>query len=90
MRKLAAVGPGVCCVLGLFGCRMLTPAQLAALQHAAMGCRVSDSAAMLGVSGKTVAAHLAGARRRLGALNTTHAVVLAIAAGLIDLEGEAA
>ncbi len=64
----------------------LSPRQKAVLALAAGGCTNRDIALRLGLKVRTVRHYLAEARRRLGASNTTHAVAIAVARGLIDLK----
>lgn len=64
----------------------MTPRHRQALMLAARGWTTAASARYLGLSEKTVKAHLTSARVRLGARNTTHAVVLALAVGEVTLE----
>lgn len=62
---------------------LLTEPQLAALRLAAAGCTVSQIARRLAISDSSAARRLELARRRLGAQNTTHAVVVAAASGVL-------
>lgn len=62
---------------------MLTPSQSTALQLAANGLKVSQIAESMGVSVRTVEAHLAAARRALESRNTTQAVAKGIRGGVI-------
>lgn len=61
----------------------LTQREKQVLQLAANGLKVCDIASQLGVSCRTVEAHLSSARSKLDALNTTHAAVKGVRAGLI-------
>ena len=62
----------------------LTDRQLEALSLAAQGHTDLGIALALNCSRRTAKAHLQGARDRLGALNTTHAVAIAMARRLIQ------
>lgn len=62
----------------------LSPRQIACLRAAALGCSEREIAAQLGLATATVRNHLLRARRRLGARNTTDAVVRAMAAGWLS------
>jgi len=63
---------------------MITPAQQRALELSASGLLVKEIALELGISVRTVEAHLSDTRERLEAKTTTQAVVLAIKKGLIN------
>jgi DNA-binding CsgD family transcriptional regulator len=67
--------------------RPLTPRQLMALQYIALGHTERDASRRMGIALSTLSQHLAAARDRLDARSTAHAVALAIAAGLIHVEG---
>jgi len=54
------------------------------LKHASHGLTVRMTAELLGLTDQTVTSELKGARLVLGAKNTTHAVALALRAGLIE------
>jgi DNA-binding CsgD family transcriptional regulator len=60
--------------------------QLACLRLAAQGLQTRQIARRLNMHESTVRFRLANTRARLGARNTTHAVALALAAGLIALD----
>lgn len=60
--------------------------QRQALGLAAQGLTVPAIARLLGLAPQTVAKHLQLARETLGAMNTTHAVAIAVAWRLIDIE----
>lgn len=62
---------------------MMTPAQRLTLQLASDGLTVAEIAASMGISVRTVEYHLAEARRRLNARNTTHCVATAIRLNII-------
>jgi DNA-binding CsgD family transcriptional regulator len=64
----------------------MTPAERRALMLAARGWTTFASARYLGVSEKTVKCQLATLRAKLGAQNTTHAVVLALSLGLVTMD----
>ena len=71
----------------LEGGRFYLPArQVEALRNAAAGMTELDAALVMGISPGTVRAHLAKARETLGARNTTHAVALAIARGILAIQ----
>lgn len=53
------------------------------LRWSAQGKTLKDTAAILGLSERTVRFHLENARRKLDALNTRHAAAIAMRAGLI-------
>lgn len=62
----------------------ITPACVAVLAGAARGETMAQTAGRLHVSRHTVEAERRVAIARLGARNTTHAVAIAIRAGLLD------
>lgn len=62
---------------------MLTQVELYALEQAARGVPAKELAELINVGESAIELRIARARRKLGARNTTHAVVLAIKAGLI-------
>jgi DNA-binding CsgD family transcriptional regulator len=64
----------------------MTPAERRALMLAARGWTTYASARYLGISEKTVKYQLGSLRAKLGARNTTHAVVLALSLELVTLE----
>lgn len=64
----------------------LTPKQKRILEEVAKGLQTKQIAELLGVDYYTVREHLVRARTNLGAKNTTHAVVIAIRLGLVDIE----
>jgi LuxR family transcriptional activator of conjugal transfer of Ti plasmids len=61
----------------------LTPRQALCLAWASMGKTTDDIADLLGISERAVRFYMKGARDRLGATNTTHAVRIAVEKGLI-------
>jgi DNA-binding CsgD family transcriptional regulator len=61
----------------------LTPRQCEMLQCAAEGMSNSEIATAFLIGERTVKAHLAQIRGRLGARNTTHAVYIAARLGLV-------
>jgi DNA-binding NarL/FixJ family response regulator len=63
---------------------LVTPRQVKVLQAAAEGHDIAATARVLGVDAATVSTHRAAARKRLGAVTTTHAVVIALHEGLIQ------
>lgn len=65
-----------------------SPRQAACLTLAARGCSEREMALQLGVAPATVRNHLLRARRRLGARNTTEAVVRALRAGWLIEDDE--
>ena len=62
----------------------LTPAERAVLIAYARG-GTEGAAVSLGLSPHTVRGRLASARRKLGAVNTTQAVIAAVRAGIVTL-----
>ena len=54
------------------------------LRWTATGRRTGDIGGLLGITERTVTFHLANARRKLGAVNTRHAVSKAITLGLVE------
>lgn len=54
------------------------------LSWTATGQRTGDIGGLLGITERTVTFHLANARRKLGAVNTRHAVSKAITLGLVE------
>jgi DNA-binding NarL/FixJ family response regulator len=63
--------------------RPLSPHQVACLCGRARGLRLEAIATELAIAPSTVEAHLASARAKLGAANTTQAVAEAITQGLL-------
>ena len=63
----------------------LTPRELECLAGLARGLRQDGIADQLGISLATVELHSVNARRKLGALTSTHAVAIAVSRGLITL-----
>jgi DNA-binding CsgD family transcriptional regulator len=63
----------------------LAPREIDVLRWAARGRTVRDTAEILALSERTVRFYLELARSKLNALNTTHAVAIALDEGLIDL-----
>lgn len=63
----------------------LTDRERDALSWAARGKTVSETADIMAIGEETVSTHLRNAMRKLGASNKTHAVVLALNIGLIDI-----
>ena len=68
---------------------LLSPRELDALSYLGMGYARSQAAELMSISEHTLRSYIEGARRKLGALNTTHAVARGVAEGLI-LSGGAA
>ena len=62
---------------------MLTKREKEATQLAAEGLKDKQIAARMGVTERTVEAHLQSARTALSAKNTTHLIALAIRSGII-------
>jgi len=68
------------------GTALLTPRHTAVLTAIAIGLPQNAAAHRYGISPRTLRRITEDAARRLGAANTTHAVALAAATGLIDPE----
>lgn len=66
--------------------QLLSDRQVELLQAIADGSTTSQAAAMLGITVKTAHNHLAAAYRRLDVQNLTHAVLVALRLGLVDLD----
>ena len=64
----------------------LTGRELQCLYYSACGMRESEIAEMLKISPHTVRVYMVNAKKRLGARNKTHSVILALLAGNLDLE----
>jgi DNA-binding CsgD family transcriptional regulator len=64
--------------------KLLTRRQRQALQRMSHGLTYEEAAAELGIGLETVKEHMKGARSRLNALNTNHAIAEAIRLGLIE------
>ncbi|HTN60520.1 MAG TPA: autoinducer binding domain-containing protein [Devosia sp.] len=62
---------------------LLTGRQLACLTWASFGKTTPETAMLLGISPNTARFHLVDAKERLGAVNTSHAVRVAVERGLI-------
>jgi DNA-binding CsgD family transcriptional regulator len=62
----------------------LTPREVECLEWLGRGLRVDGIGSKLGIGVPTVATHLSGARRKLGAATREQALVLALRHGLID------
>ena len=69
------------------GERRLTRRELECLSGLAVGKTNNDLARELGVAGSTVSTYLMRARKVLHAKTNTHAVVLAVLAGVIRIGG---
>lgn len=65
--------------------RRLTPRECEVLQHAALGMSNRQIGEALDIAEQTVKNHLRSAMRKLSLHDRTHAVVVAIGEGLIDL-----
>ncbi|GEO12927.1 helix-turn-helix transcriptional regulator [Microvirga aerophila] len=63
----------------------LTPREREVLTWAAAGKSAWETSALLGISEATVITHLDNTRRKLNAANTTHAVVVALQTGELQL-----
>lgn len=66
---------------------VFSPRQKEILEFLREGYIAKEIAGKLGISTQTVKNHLVVAREKLGAKNTTHAVVIAIRKGYITLGG---
>jgi len=66
------------------GAPRLTPREVAAVEWAARGKTVEDTALLLGVAARTVEFHLTNAAAKLGAPNKARLVALAVRAGLVE------
>jgi DNA-binding CsgD family transcriptional regulator len=66
--------------------RKLTGREIEALRLAARGLTSREMALTLFIAERTVKQYLAAAREKLGAINTTHAVAIALARRLISIE----
>jgi len=75
--SLAVVPPGVIHAL------RLTDRELECLAHASNGHTARQTGILEGLSEKTIKSYLGAARRKLGAVSTTHAVAIAIREGLL-------
>ena len=64
---------------------LLSPRQAQSLSLAAKGLTVLAIARQMGISRRTVREYLQRSRRVLGAVNTTQAVAIAVARGLIEV-----
>lgn len=65
--------------------KLLSTRETSCLQALATGDSNRDISSKLNIALPTVALHLANARRKLGAVSREHAVALAVAKGLIDV-----
>jgi LuxR family quorum sensing-dependent transcriptional regulator len=66
--------------------RQLTPRERECLHWAAQGKTFQEISMILGISFGVVRQHLDKARLRLDAVNLTHAVAIAVAAGLVEVD----
>jgi DNA-binding CsgD family transcriptional regulator len=64
----------------------LSPAETTVVQHLANGHTRQQAANRMGRALPTVDDYLRRAREKTGALNSTHLVALAVAAGLVTLQ----
>lgn len=69
---------------------ILSPRQKQALCLAACGLTDIEAARQMAVAPRTIRGYLQEARRRLNALNTTHAVAIALVARLIEIDTDLA
>lgn len=67
------------------GASQLTPRELEVLRWVARGKTAQEIGAILGISKRTADAHVSEAVQRLGALNRTHAVAMALTLQIIAL-----
>ncbi len=67
---------------------LLSARHLQVLRLAALGLHDYEIGGRLNISGQTVRHHLQHIRRQMQARNTTHAVALAVAMGLIVIENQ--
>ncbi|GGE12313.1 hypothetical protein GCM10011390_34340 [Aureimonas endophytica] len=72
------------------GRRKLSAQELACLKLLVMGRTNKEMARDLGLSPATVASYLQSVYQKLGSQNRTHAIALAIRAGIIDPDAPAA
>lgn len=70
----------------LFCSQKLTGRELEALSLAALGLTSKGIARKLSVAERTAKDHLQAAREKLGAMNTTHAVAIAVSRHLIQID----
>jgi DNA-binding CsgD family transcriptional regulator len=70
--------------LHIAGALRLTPREIECLEWLGRGLRVGGIGSKLGIGVPTVATHLSGARKKLGAATREQALVLALRHGLID------
>jgi DNA-binding CsgD family transcriptional regulator len=70
------------------GERRLTRRELECSSGLALGKKNDDLARELGIAGSTVSTYLMRARKVLHAKTNTHAVVLAVLAGVIRIDGD--
>lgn len=84
-------GPGLSAEAGSpFFISPLSERQIEVLGLAALGWTDSEIAQRLYISVHTARAHLQAIRERMGARNTTHAVAMALAAGVIEVDAHSA
>lgn len=67
---------------------LLTPAQLRSLYWIARGRSIKQVSQIMCVSKRTVTAHIATAKSRLGAHNRDEAIAIAVQAGLLEIGAE--
>jgi DNA-binding CsgD family transcriptional regulator len=63
----------------------LTHREIEVLAHIAQGMTAAEIATLLGITKRTVDAHMQSIREELNASNTAHAVAVAVTLGLIKL-----
>lgn len=68
----------------------LTGRQAEVVRHVADGLSNDEIAELMGVSSRTVQAHVANAMRKVGARNRAHLAVLGIRSGVVPLHPPAA
>jgi DNA-binding CsgD family transcriptional regulator len=66
--------------------RQLTPRERECLHWAAHGKTYFETAMILGISIPSVKTYLDNSRSKLGAANLTHAVAIAVSAGVIQID----
>ncbi|MGI9380880.1 MAG: helix-turn-helix domain-containing protein [Methyloligellaceae bacterium] len=64
----------------------LTERELQCLYYTACGLREREIAELLGISPHTTRVHMVNAKKRLGARNKTHSVMIALLSGKLDLQ----
>ncbi|HEY7549514.1 MAG TPA: helix-turn-helix transcriptional regulator [Hyphomicrobiaceae bacterium] len=64
--------------------RPLTPREVECLEWLGRGCTYAAIASEMGIAVATVALHVRGARRKLGAATREQALIIALRRGLIE------